>query len=295
MKKSFTALFLGLFCAAGVEAQEYNLFNDVDEEGWLWFDSQEKIDKYVGVCDEMNYKVDPAGKPIQLVYADINPDYPAATADPDFVGMGADGEDFGTEGHLTGALIIPGSGGLVATNGGGFVVCMPSCSTYSICLSTGYSVYARIMGSRDVNATFTNYTNISAHSMLNALCGPGIYTWSGIESLDNGYDDGMRLKGDSPVYAYFQNNRNKEVYIHGIRVTTPTNSTLSVRDASARRNHIFVEGNSVVLNGPADISVYGADGSLVSAAQADRLDLSGLPKGIYVVKAGDALRKVAVK
>lgn len=295
MKKGITTLFLGLLYATGIQAQEYNLFHDVDADGWLWFDTQEKIDKYVGLCDEENYKVDPNGKPIQLVYADIMPDYPQATADPNFIGVGADGEDFGTEGYLTGALVLPGSSSLTATNGGGFVVCMPSCTSYSICLSTGYSVYARIMGSTSSDVTFDNYTNISAYSMFNPLCSSGIYTWTGIENLDNGYEDALILKGNTPVYAYFQNNRNQEVYIHGIRVTTPTNSTLSVRDASARRNHIFVEGNSVVLNGPADISVYGADGSLVSAAQADRLDLSGLPKGIYVVKAGDALRKVAVK
>ena len=95
--KKFSTLFLGLACAIGMQAQEYNLFADVDADGWLWFDSQEKIDKYVGICDENNYKVDPNGKVIQLVYADINPTYPSATADPYYIGVGADGEDYGTE------------------------------------------------------------------------------------------------------------------------------------------------------------------------------------------------------
>lgn len=309
MKKGITTLFLGLAFAAGAQAQEYNLFHDVDADGWLWFDTQEKIDKYVGLCDEENYCVDSDGKPIQLVYADIYPDYPQATADPFFWGVGTDGEDFGTAGYLTGALVLPGSSGLTQTNGGGFVVCMPSCSSFSICLSTGYSVYCRMLGSRDANAKFSNvvtgtstftngaYINMSAHSVLNSLCGAGIYTWDGIENLNGGYDNPDVLKGDQPVYAYFQNNRNQEVYIHGIRVTTPTNSTVSVRDVTAKQqNRIFFEGNRVVLNEPADIKVYNANGLLMdAAAHADCMDLSDMPKGIYIVKAGDATRKLAVQ
>lgn len=313
MRKEITTLFLGLACAMGVQAQEYNLFYDVDEDGWLWFDSQEKIDKYVGPCDEMNYCVDPNGKPIQLIYADINPTFPSSTANPDFIGVGADGEDFGTEGYLTGALILPGSSGLMATNGGGFVVCMPSCSTYSICLSSGYSVRCRMLGTRDASANFSEintgtekfgegyYRNLAAYSMLNDLCDAGIYYWTGIEDLKGGSaasNDADRLKGDQPVYAYFQNNRNQEVYIHGIRVTTPTNSTLAVRDVTAKQQQtrIFLEGERVVLNEPADIRVYNASGLLMDAAtHTDRMDLNGLPGGIYIVKAGDAIRKVALK
>ena len=179
--KKFSTLFLGLACAIGMQAQEYNLFADVDADGWLWFDSQEKIDKYVGICDENKYKVDPNGKVIQLVYADINPTYPSATADPYYIGVGADGEDYGTEGYKTGALVIPGSSGIMTTNGGGFVVCMPSCSSYSNCLSSLYSVRCRMLGSRDVNASFTDintsssnfmdgyYTNFAGYSLFNDL------------------------------------------------------------------------------------------------------------------------------
>ena len=43
-----TVTCLGLLMT--VHAQ-YNVFDaaDVDEQGWLWFDSQAKIDKYVGL------------------------------------------------------------------------------------------------------------------------------------------------------------------------------------------------------------------------------------------------------
>ena len=52
----------------------------------------------------------------------------------------------------------------------------------------------------------------------------------------------------------------------------------------------------MVLNEPADIKVYNAYGLLMNAAtHASRMDISDMPKGIYIVKAGDATRKVAVQ
>ena len=76
MKKIISTFFLGLACTIGVQAQEYNLFYDGDADGWLWVDSQEKIDKYVGLCNEADNKIDTNGKIIQMVPADIAPDYP---------------------------------------------------------------------------------------------------------------------------------------------------------------------------------------------------------------------------
>lgn len=35
MKKIISTLILGLACTIGVQAQEYNLFYDVDADGWL--------------------------------------------------------------------------------------------------------------------------------------------------------------------------------------------------------------------------------------------------------------------
>lgn len=297
MKKGITTLFLGLACAMSMQAQEYNLFADVDADGWLWFDSQEKIDKYVGSCDEENYKVDPDGKPIQLIYADIMPDYPQSTADPFWMGAGAEGE-IGAEGYRTGALITAAASSNMSTNGGGFVVCMPSCTTYSICLSREGKTYVRMMSSKDVNTSFTNYDVISAAyaTVFRPLFSGGIFTWTGIENLDNGNEGAYTLKTDQPIYAYFQSLTADPIYIHGIRVTTPTNSTLSVRDAGAvQQNRIFFEGNRVVLNEPARLEVYNAEGLLMNAAHTDRMDLSGMPKGIYIVKAGDATRKLVVQ
>lgn len=80
MRKFYLAWAL-LLSAIGVQAQEYNLFpaSVVDENGWLWFNSQNIVDQYVGVCKENDYKVDPEGKIIQMIYADQVPSYPSTT------------------------------------------------------------------------------------------------------------------------------------------------------------------------------------------------------------------------
>ena len=308
MKKGITTLFLGLAFAAGAQAQEYNLFHDVDADGWLWFDTDEKIEKYVGPCltTTTGFAIDPEGKPIQLVPAMQYPDYPETTADAYYTGAGAGGE-VGGEGAKTGAIMLEPATGLGAfsnRDGGGIVVLMPSCSTFSLSLSCEGSGYVHMSASTDINAKFDKeeeeggFTVISAiHAVWKPLFTPGLGVWEGIEKLDNGNEPHFTLKSDTPIYGYFRSASTSTMYIHGIRVTTPTNSTLSVRDVTAKQqHHIFLEGNCVVLNEPADIKVYNANGLLMNAAtHASRMDISDMPKGIYIVKAGDATRKVAVQ
>ena len=298
MKKVIYTLTCALACAFNVHAQEYNLFpaSDVDADGWLWFDTQEKIDKYVGLCDEENYRVDPNGKPIQLIYADIMPDYPQSTADPYWIGAGEGGE-IGAAGSRTGALKLAASSSNMEPKGGGFVVLMPSCTTYSICLSREGKTCVRMMASKDITESFTNYDVISATyaTVFKPLFRGGIYTWTGIETLDNGNDGAYTLKGDQPVYAYFQSLTADPIYIHGIRVTTPTNSTVGIKEATANTTHIFFEGKRVVLNEPANIAVYSADGRLANSCYGNEIDLTGLAKGIYTVKAGQSARKIVIE
>lgn len=296
MKKIISTLFLGLACTIGVQAQEYNLFYDVDADGWLWFDSQEKIDKYVGLCNEADNKIDPNGKIIQMVPADIAPDYPPTYADPFWKGAGEGGE-IGAEGFRTGAIITAASSAIGNPNGGGFVVLMPSCSSFSICLSREGQTCVRMMASKDINTVFTNYDVISAKYALpgfSPLFRSGIFTWKNIETLTNN-NGGYSLKSNEPIYAYFQSATADPIYIHGIRVTTPTNSTVNIKETVAPKSRIFFEGNRVVLNEATDIKVYNANGLLMNAAHTDRMDLSNMPKGIYIVKAGDAIRKLAVQ
>ncbi len=262
-----------LAAATGMQAQEYNMFNaaDVDENGWLWFDSQEKVDKYIGLCNEDDYKVDPEGKLIQMVYADQNPTYPATTVDPTIIGIGNDGE-IGTAGAKTGAIVLAPASGIQQTNGGGFVVLMPSCSTYSICLSSEDNVYAQLMSNSEVNTTFGEYEVRKAWSMFGKFGGAGITTQTGLESYSNGYNN-ITIKSDKPVYVYFRNLNKHEVYIHGIKVTTPKQESAGIKDLASDSGAVT--------------DVYTVDGVKVAK--------DNLKSGVYIVRNGKSAAKYIVK
>lgn len=299
MKKIFTLMLLAMACTLNIQAQEYNLFDaaDVDADGWLWFDTDEKIEKYVGLCNEEDYKIDPDGKLIQLVYADILPDYPTPYADSWFVGAGTDGE-IGSDGAKTGAIVINGASALAGANGGGIVINMPSCKSLSMSLSGESNVSVRLLASKDINTSFTEYNVIQVYvTPFKPLFRSGIYTWTGIENLDNGYDDetGYNMQSDAPIFAYLQNNSKNEFYIHGIKVMTTTAPAGIEEESVAGKDKIFFFNNTISLNEEAQIEVYNVAGVLVESAFASRLSLEDMSKGIYLVKVGNNTRKVAVK
>lgn len=222
MKKLYFMMAL-ILCAMSATAQNYNLFSasDIDKDGWLWFDTQAKVDKYVGTCDEDNYKADPNGKKIQLVYADQVPTYPQTTVDPDAIGFGKGGE-LGTEGFKKGAIILPAASAAMQTNGGGILIMMPSCSELSINVSCESKVGFQLCSTTDISTTFTKYQVRGAWSpMFGAFANAGNTTKTGLETKTNG-NDNITIKSDKPVYVYFRNITKGEVYIHGIKVVTTT-------------------------------------------------------------------------
>lgn len=222
MKKFYFMMAL-ILCAMSATAQNYNLFSasDIDKDGWLWFDTQAKVEKYVGICDEENYKADPNGKKIQMVYADQLPAYPQTTVDSDAIGYGKGGE-LGTEGYKKGAIILAPASALLQPNGGGILIMMPSCSELSINVSCESKVGMQLCSTTDINTVFTNYEVRGGWSaMFGAFAQAGNSTVKGLETKTNG-NDNITIKSDKPVYVYFRNNTTKEVYIHGIRVITTT-------------------------------------------------------------------------
>ncbi|MBQ8064612.1 MAG: T9SS C-terminal target domain-containing protein [Prevotella sp.] len=253
MKKIFTLTMFAL-AAMSATAQEYNLFNaaDVDADGWLWLNTQEKIDKYVGACDEDNYTVDPNGKLIQMVYANIMPDYPETTADPDVLGTdkagwveGQEADGYVADEAIKGAITIAGASAMMSTNGGCLILNLPSCSTISLYLSSE----ARILG-RTLMLTpgfdlsvddstgdnpMTGHTKgiYSKASVLGSLHGAGQWQWEGIETLNNGYNTGVTFKSDGPVYFALQNCNRYPIYVHAIKVTTPKQETVGISEVAA--------------------------------------------------------------
>lgn len=222
MKKFYFMMAL-ILCAMSATAQNYNLFSasDIDKDGWLWFDTQAKVDKYVGTCDEDNYKADPNGKKIQMIYANQVPAYPPTTVDPDAIGYGKGGE-LKAEGYKKGAIILAPASAIGATNGGGILIMMPSCSELSINVSCEGMVNCRLLSSADVNTAFGDYGVRQVYlAPFKKFAGAGNTSVKGLETKTNG-NDNITIKSDKPVYAYFENNTKGDVYIHGIRVITTT-------------------------------------------------------------------------
>lgn len=222
MKKFYFMMAL-ILCAMSATAQNYNLFSasDIDKDGWLWFDTQAKVEKYVGICDEENYKADPNGKKIQMIYANQLPTYPQTTVDPDAIGYGKGGE-LKAEGYKKGAIILPAASAIGATNGGGILIMMPSCSELSINVSCEGMVNCRLLSSADVNTAFGDYGVRQVYlAPFKKFAGAGNTSVKGLETKTNG-NDNITIKSDKPVYAYFENNTKGDVYIHGIRVITTT-------------------------------------------------------------------------
>lgn len=270
MKKLYFLMAL-ILCAMSATAQNYNLFSasDIDKDGWLWFDTQAKVDKYVGTCDEDNYKADPNGKKIQLVYADQVPTYPQTTVDPDAIGFGKGGE-LGTEGFKKGAIILPAASAAMQTNGGGILIMMPSCSELSINVSCESKVGFQLCSTTDISTTFTKYQVRGAWSpMFGAFANAGNTTKTGLETKTNG-NDNITIKSDKPVYVYFRNITKGEVYIHGIKVVTTTKNEEGGEVTPEPSNDYTVKFTaetsdterevSVALSAPGKVSIDWGDG-----------------------------------
>lgn len=285
MRKTFTLMLLSLLCMMTANAQEYNLFPaaDVDANGWLWFDTQEKIDKYVGLCNEDDYTVDPNGKIIQMAFANITPDYPETTADPDAYGVGIDAE-YDTEGAKKGAIIIAPAAAQMNTNGGCLILNLPSCSTISLYLSSEARMLMQTLkldpsyaiddnGSDGTGNTKVIYSKASVFSQLHAA---GHYEWEGVATANNGNNSGINFVSENNVYFALRNCHKYPVYVHGIKITTPKQEVTSITDIT----NVDENANEVF---------YSVDGKMIGKRQNIQ------QKGVYIVKKGSKTQKAIIK
>lgn len=293
MKKRIYSLMFVLGFTTLAFAQ-YNLFDaaDCDADGWLWFDNQAKINKYIGQADNDYGKSNPDGKVIQMVCADFG-DYEDTTVDPTVIGYGTDGELEGP-GARTGAIKLASSSSSMSTNGGGIIIRVPSLSTLSIALSTGSKVYVRLLGSTTEGDYFTDYKVVSAKysSFFKPLCSAGQFTWTGMETLNSGYEPIFDLQSDGPIIAYIQSLTKYPVYIHGIKVTTPTPS--GIQNTFAKENIAF-DGKILTANQTSAMAIYNLAGQRVLAKTAQQLDCSKLARGVYIAKVKNGTQQVAQK
>ncbi len=251
MKKIFTFVMCAM-AAMSAGAQEFNLFDaaDCDADGWLWLNTQEKIDKYVGVIDEDNYTVNPNGKIIQMAFANIAPDYPETYADPDVIGTDKAGYVIGQEGYVAdeafkGAITIAGASAQMSTNGGCLVLNLPSCSTISLMLSSEASMLGRTLmltpgygidnddstgEDKWIGHTKAIYSKATLFDKLHSL---GQWKWE-TAATDHGRTNGdLTFVSENPVYFALQNCHKYPIYVHAIKVTTPKQESAGISDLSA--------------------------------------------------------------
>ena len=254
MKKIVTLAMLAVATMSASAQTTYNLFSptDCDADGWLWLNTQSKIDRYVGKINEDAYTVDPNGKVIQLAFANINPDYTETYADPEAYGVDTQGNTILDEGVnkdecIKGAIVLAPASAMMATNGGCLVLNLPSCATIDLMLSSEARMLGRTLmlsstnGIDNDNSTGENpWTGdtksiYAKASVLGSLHGAGQWKWEGVESLNNGFNNDITFKSESPVYFALQNCHKYAIYVHAIRITTPKQETVGIQENIANK------------------------------------------------------------
>lgn len=254
MKKIVTLAMLAVATMSASAQTTYNLFSptDCDADGWLWLNTQAKIDRYVGKINEDAYTVDPNGKVIQLAFANINPDYTETYADPEAYGVDTQGNTILDEGVnkdecIKGGIVLAPASAMMSMNGGCLVLNLPSCATIDLMLSSEARMLGRTLmlspnnGIDNDNSTGENpWTGdtksiYAKASVLGSLHGAGQWKWEGVESLNNGFNDGVTFKSESPVYFALQNCHKYAIYVHAIRITTPKQETVGIQENIANK------------------------------------------------------------
>ena len=314
MKKVLLTAF-AFVASLSVNAQEtFNYFNpaDCDADGWLWFDSAEKIGKYVG-----------EGKKIQLLNAPFeieDPEFPGETifpessADATVKGYNTDGKAEGKTGALV--LALAEGRGWFDSYGGGFMVHLPDCATFDVVLSSPEAeIYTELYGARSyVDAKDCQYIwNESEPSEWFPEDGP-LTNNHYVEYLnvqDHKYDLTFG-EGDVRDYLTFQGNKGEKrtcvfynrvtapIYVHAIRIKTYTDVSLVDEDPAAGIKsvangdaNVSVNGKVVTATKPVEINVYNTVGAKVASTYGKSLNCSALQSGVYVVRAGKQAIKVA--
>ncbi|MCM1518634.1 MAG: hypothetical protein NC117_08340 [Pseudoflavonifractor sp.] len=292
---------LAAFTAANAQTT-FNFFDpaDCDANGWLWFDTQEKIDKYCGFGS--NYKIQ-----LQSVtFEDADGQFAEPECYPDEEGYNAAGE-LGGEGSKTGAIILPGgtsSYGTETGDGGGFMLWLPDCAEFDLFLSTeDEKILVALRGAADSWVEAIDCATVRAYMKMGffidmPLAKTSQFQWNNIQDVKNEVT-GLQLaspKGQK-VTALLRNNMKAALLVQGMKVLTYTNTQAGVDgiESDATALTLALDGKTLSANADAAISVYTADGALVATANGSALSLDNLAEGVYVAKAVNAKGSATLK
>lgn len=280
MKKAL--LFLLCVALGGTVVKAQTSFfdpEDIDAGGWLWFDSQAKIDKYFGygnLPDDM-HKI----QVMDAQFENEGGEFEVCEVDPNMVGYGTDGV-LGGPGAITGGIKLPGSAGSMQYNGGGILLNLPSCSQMSVCLSCDDKMTpALLMGPG--KSELIDMQLVRGYMLLRPLSKAGIYRWNNMQELAHS-ETGATIKSSGPVSVYVVNSRPHHLILHGIQVYTDGVNAIETVKNDNPLGMVYA-GNTVTLKEPAQVRVYNVSGSLVKSETSSVVDMNDLPKGMYIIKA----------
>lgn len=298
MKKIVTLalLFAGAFTSAAYA--QGNLFTpaDCDANGWLWFDTQAKIDKYVGDANS-----DKLIKMVPTKYqVEVEPDIfenLKNTASPTVYGAGTDGYLPGVDENGTavgadakqGAIVLAPASGAGQQNGGGILMYLPSCYYCEVFLSAETRLTPCLYAGLGYKETIDLGIVKGFAAPFFVLSSAGQTTWKLHEQTNENTGLTIKQNGEVSVYLINDNSSKAELFIHGIKVQVyGEGAGISGTASDAEGINIAQTGRFISLSREADVNVYNAAGKVVLSTRAEALDLGALGTGLYIVQARDA-------
>lgn len=298
MKKIVTLalLFAGAFTSAAYA--QGNLFTpaDCDANGWLWFDTQAKIDKYVGDANS-----DKIIKMVPTKYqVEVEPDIfenLKNTASPTVYGAGTDGYLPGVDENGTavgadakqGAIVLAPALGAGQQNGGGILMYLPSCYYCEVFLSAETRLTPCLYAGLGYKETIDLGIVKGFAAPFFVLSSAGQTTWKLHEQTNENTGLTIKQNGEVSVYLINDNSSKAELFIHGIKVQVyGEGAGISGTASDAEGINIAQTGRFISLSREADVNVYNAAGKVVLSTRAEALDLGALGTGLYIVQARDA-------
>lgn len=301
MKK--TLLTLAAFAVVGTLSAQttYNFFDpaDCDADGFLWFDTKEKLDKYVG------YPTKTKSFKVQLLDGDYElpgtyGEYPMSTTDASYQGYGTDGVKGGV-GSKTGAIVLPEAGAdfnvLSAPGicGGGILIHLPDCAKIDFYVSAQREDLNLGLQAADGNLKNNDlgkYNLVSGGEFTSDSYGDKLpdvkYTgfFKDVEKLeDNAYGSSENLRyfkvqselGVQRTIRLVNYMKNSPLYVHGIRVLQYTDN-----------GNPFTPGSGVA-------GIEADENAPVEFFNMQGVKVSGDEPGLYIRRQGSKTTKVVVK
>ena len=297
MKKIVT---LALLFAGGLTSSAYaqgNLFTpaDCDANGWLWFNTQAKIDKYVGEANSdkiikmvpTKYQVEVEPDIFENLKNTASPTVYGAGTDGYLPGVDSTGATLGADAKQGAIVLAPATNAIMAMNGGGILMHLQSCYSLNMFFSCEGHIKPVLQGVDGTKETIDcSQIKSFPFTPLNSAYS-GQTTWNNMQDIENAFS--FKLKSENPVTMYLLSGTNNDLYLHGIKVQVyGEGAGISGTASDAEDINIAQTGRFISLSREADINVYNAAGKVVLSTRAEALDLGVLGTGLYIVQARDA-------